>query len=390
MGVVSGRRVFGTGVRVAAAVAVAMLGLAALGQARGQAEPAAPPPVVGPVAEGDDVRATVDVTQEDDVYDLSPGMDYKARMAWSSTEEVTQGRRVLGVEGGGTYIAAVNATTNPGFPCDPTSYSLSSSGEVSDSTPLTFRFVPKDLKRPGKGLAGWFIHTPTALWKGTLSVTKPGDGLCGESYTQEGGSWFAARAYAGGSEKAGGAPMPAPTVKVQPNGDVRISGSAVSASPAGRQVVKFTIVCSSPQACFGKKVPPPPPDKKLGIGYRFLGARCIPGPAGTFRMEVRMRMIADNGDTSLLATTFATGMEAGARLETTTPGLQFTRPWRVKAKRGLVINRRYAEDFTIVTDNVSAAAEWRLRLRYKWEIPARRDITHEVLGARPVVSCATS
>ena len=369
--------------RAVVAIAVALLGLAALGQARAHAEPVAPATPVGPAAEGDDVRATVDVTQEDDVYDLSPGMDYKARMAWSSTKETTQGGRVTGVEGGGTYIAGVQASTNPGYPCDPTDYSLSSSGEVSDSTPLTFRFVPRDPKRPGKGLKGWFIHTPAAMWKGALTVTKPGSGMCGDSYTQDGGSWFAAQAFAGGSLKAGGAPMAAPTVKVRKNGDVHISGSAVYASGTTRRVVRYAILCTSPAACFGRPVIPP--RKDFTIGWKLMGQQCVPGPGNTFRMRLRMRMIADNGDISLTKATWASAMSAGARLETTTPGLQFTRDFRDRTLGNLVINHRYVHDFIVETDNVSANAEWRLHLRYRWEVSGR-DIRKDFTSPLPVVT----
>jgi hypothetical protein len=80
-------------------------------------------------------------------------------------------------------------------------------------------------------------------------------------------------------------------------------------------------------------------------------------------------------------------MTAGARLETTTPGFQFSRDFRWASKGGLVINHRYVEDFTIETDNVSAAAEWRLHLRYIWQVAGWRDIQRDVIGATPVVTC---
>ncbi len=373
------------GARVVAGVAVALLGLALAGAADGHAEPMTPPTPVGPYAEGDDVRATVDVTQNDDVYDLSPGFDYKARMAWSSTKEIRRGGRVAGVEGGGTYIGRVHASTNPGVPCDPTDYSLSESGEVSESSPLTFRIVPKDPKRPGKGLKGWFIHTPSASWKGTLSVTKPSDGMCGESYTQDGGSSFAARAFAGGPLRGGGTPMAAPRVTVQPSGDVRISGSAVYDGVGTRQVVTYAIVCSSPQACFGQVIPKP--RKALRIGWKYLGAECIPAARQTFRMRVRVRMIAANGDTSLFGRSWASGMRAGVRFEATTPGTNPSRQWVWASQGGLLPNRRYVRDFTIVTDNVSATQDWRLHIRYVWGITGWRDIERDVIGAGSVTPC---
>lgn len=370
------QRASGSAARAAAIAGVVLvaLGMTLVSQARAEA-PVPPAPSLQP-PEGDDVKASVTVYQEDDVISASPGADYRARMSWSSTGEVRTAKVVTALKGRGTFAATVGASY-PNGTCGNITESLDANGEVSDSTKLFFRFVPKDINRPELGLRGWFISTPTAQWRGTL--TSATADACGGTTTRDGGSTFQGQGFAGGNQ-IGGTPMPAPRVFRTRFGDIRITGSAQYGSGLTRQLVRFTFVCSSAAACFRL---PPVGSEGLEVGWKFRGATCVPAPDGTFRLRVKMRMIVNNGSgTSLTKATWAQGMRASARLEAPGAGLQFTRQWREERIGGLATNTRYVHDFTVLTDNVSAASVWNLHVKYVWDILGGRDHVEEFTSSR--------
>ena len=101
--------------------------------------------------------------------------------------------------------------------------------------------------------------------------------------------------------------------------------------------------------------------RSCGIGWKYLGARCVPGPAGTntFRMEVRVRMIArqrrhrrsSRGRGRRALDGRRPSRDHHARLPVHAPVA------RAVAGAGWSSTTGTSTDFTIVTDNVSAGAD---------------------------------
>lgn len=116
-------------------------------------------PVPVPAAEkpSGEIKATVTVSQEDDIFDLSPGMDYSSAMSWWSTkEEGDRSPMLTSLSGKGNFSAAVDATIV--YPletdCGNWHYKLNASGDVDSLSNLRFSFVPKDIMHPKLGLKG--------------------------------------------------------------------------------------------------------------------------------------------------------------------------------------------------------------------------------------------
>lgn len=343
--------------------------------------PASLPSVKAPTSGA--VKATVSVAQEDDVFELSPGMDYSAAMSWRSTKE--EGKRnpdLTSLSGQGTFNGAVDATLlyPPDTVCGNPHYKLNASGAVESLSNLQFSFVPKDISRPGLGLKGWSIRTPTAQWKGTMEVEKSAP--C-ENSSQDGGSTFDGATLVGGT-KTGGTRIAAPRVVVSKSGGVTISGegTVIVAGATGavskKQVIKFSVSCAQLENCFGYGE-----DGSEGLehSWKYLGASCEQGPGNTVRLRVKMRMSVRNGDGFR---NWAQGMRAQARLVPTTAGANYTRQWRGQYRGGLVQGSRYTQDFEFLTDTVSPTRDWALELKYTWDRNLDRDVVEQFKGKSPI------
>jgi hypothetical protein len=115
---------------------------------------------------------------------------------------------------------------------------------------------------------------------------------------------------------------------------------------------------------------------KLITAHAIRSVSCVPAVANTSRAEVRlwMRVVNYTG-----VGEWAKHMEARARLETTTPGIAPHSNW-VKSKTGtLVYGRKHTYNFKLLTDNKSAAADWRVHLKLVWDRPAPiKDVVRHV------------
>ncbi len=328
------------------------------------------------------MQATVSVSQEDDVFELSPGMDYSAAMSWSSTKE--EGERspdLTALSGDGKFNAAVDAALiyPPDVVCGNPRYTLNASGAVDSLSNLQFSFVPKDIRRPGLGLKGWSIRTPTAQWRGSMEIEKSAP--C-ENSMEDGGSTFDGATLVGGTKTGGGTPIAAPRVSVTKSGGVKITGEGtvlvVGATGAitKKQVIKFTVTCERLETCFGYGE-----EKNLQHAWKYLGASCEQGPGDTVRLRVRMRMSVRNGDGFR---NWAQGMRAQARLVPTGAGANFSRDWRGQYRGGLVQNGRYSQDFEFLTDTVSPTRDWALELKYTWDRNLDLDVVEQFKGKTPI------
>lgn len=364
---------------LAAAIILAGLILSSLAFAGSRAAPPVPPM---PRPTADDITATVSVFQEDDVFDLSPGLDYHARMSWASTGE--KGKRtpiVTSLSGTGNFTANAEATLlyPTGTACGNPRYSMTASGKVEPLGNLQFSFVPKDVQHPARGLKGWSVFTPITQWKGTMQIEKVAPCTNG---SEAAGSTFDGLSMVGGT-KIGGTKIAAPRVAVTASGTVTISGGATVITPSTgtvrkRQAVRFSITCSRAAICFGR-----PDDGSEGLEHssKFLGATCEKGPSGTVRMRVKMRMMVFNGDG---VSNWAQGMRAQVRLVPTSAGLNFHRDWQTQYTGSLVQGHRYSQDFEIVTDTVSPTKDWVLEFKYTWDRNGKRDVVEQVKGKTPI------
>lgn len=347
---------------------------------------ATPPPAPVPAAKkatSGAVKATLSVSQEDDVFELSPGMDYSAGMTWWSTKE--EGKRnpdLTSLSGRGKFSAAVDATLiyQPDLVCGNPRYKLNASGAVESLSNLQFSFVPKDINRPRLGLKGWSIRTPAAQWQGAMEVEKSAP--C-ENSSEDGGSTFDGATLVGGT-KTGGTRIAAPRVVVSKSGGVTISGegTVIVTGPTGaitkKQVIRFSVSCERLESCFGYG-----DDGSDGLehSWKYLGASCEKGPSGTVRLRVKMRMSVRNGDGFR---NWAQGMRAQARLVPTTAGANYTRDWRGQYKGSLVQGTRYSQDFEFLTDTVSATKSWALELKYTWDRNLDLDVVEQFKGTKPI------
>lgn len=120
---------------------------------------------------------------------------------------------------------------------------------------------------------------------------------------------------------------------------------------------------------------------------RITGVSCVAGPQNTVRAKVGVRMTVVNYD-GITGLDWATHMKVKARLISTTPGLNITRPWKSFTSDYLPQNKRHVRDLSVVTDNVSGTASWKLEVKMIWD---RTAPTPDVVEKRTVAfnaSCA--
>lgn len=115
---------------------------------------------------------------------------------------------------------------------------------------------------------------------------------------------------------------------------------------------------------------------RLIRSHTVLSVACVPGPNNTVRARVRVRMRVVNysgiGD-------WADHMQAKARLEPTTTGLNYTRRWASWKTPYLTQDRKHTYVMNLTTDNVSGTASWRVHLKLTWHRPAPiRNISKDV------------
>lgn len=103
--------------------------------------------------------------------------------------------------------------------------------------------------------------------------------------------------------------------------------------------------------------------------HKIQPATCIPGPGGTVRAHVKLRMRVVNYD-GVLKGDWADHMEAKIRLESTTPGLQYTRVWKGSKTPYLTTNRTHTYNWALTSDNLSDSADWRVHVKLIWHRPA--------------------
>ncbi len=103
--------------------------------------------------------------------------------------------------------------------------------------------------------------------------------------------------------------------------------------------------------------------------YNVQPAKCIPGPGGTVRAHVKLWMRVVNYD-GVLKGDWADHMEAKIRLESTTPGLQYTRVWKHSKSPYLTQNKTHKYNWGLTSDNLSDSADWRVHVKLIWHRPA--------------------
>ena len=112
--------------------------------------------------------------------------------------------------------------------------------------------------------------------------------------------------------------------------------------------------------------------------YNVQPAKCIPGPSGTVRAQVKGWMRVVNYD-GVLKGDWADHMEAKIRLEATTPGWQYTRVWKHSKTAYLTQNRTHTYNWDLTSDNLSERADWRVHVKLIWHRPAPiRNVTKDV------------
>ena len=156
---------------------------------------------------------------------------------------------------------------------------------------------------------------------------------------------------------------------------------------AGKARHRTAYVLATAVAAVGALVAPATGQAKtpdLIAHYNWLSTTCVPAAQGTVRAKVVVRMIVVNHEG--LGGDWAQRMRAEARLITTTPGLQYSRAWKKVKTPILTINRRHSYTMTVITDNVSPNAEWKVQLKLIWDRPTQRDVVKEKTG-KFVASC---
>lgn len=143
--------------------------------------------------------------------------------------------------------------------------------------------------------------------------------------------------------------------------------------------VALTAVAVAPQGAAAAKAP------RLVRSHTVLGVTCVPGPSNTVRARVKVRMRVVNYDG---IGDWADHMQAKARLEPTTAGLNYSRRWASWKTPYLTQNRKHTYVITMTTDNVSGTASWRAHIKLTWHRPAPiRNISVDVYK-RFNASCA--
>ncbi len=126
----------------------------------------------------------------------------------------------------------------------------------------------------------------------------------------------------------------------------------------------------SPQQALAKKPP------RLIHNNSAVSVTCVAGPANTVRARIGVRMTVVNYDG---IGDWADHMEAKARLEPTTGGLNYFRSWGSDKTPYLIQNKRHAYNMRALTDNVSATADWQVHVKLIWHRPAPiRNVTKDL------------
>ena len=126
----------------------------------------------------------------------------------------------------------------------------------------------------------------------------------------------------------------------------------------------------APQQALAKKAP------RLIHNNSGVGVACVAGPANTVRAKTTGRMTVVNYDG---IGDWAKAMQAKARLEPTTSGLNYSRVWRSTKTGYLTQNKRHVFGFSVLTDNVSANADWQVHVKLIWDRPwPIKDITKNI------------
>jgi hypothetical protein len=107
----------------------------------------------------------------------------------------------------------------------------------------------------------------------------------------------------------------------------------------------------------------------LITAHNVQSARCMRGARGTVRAQVKGWMRVVNYD-GVLKGDWADHMEAKIRLESTTPGWQYTRVWKHSTTAYLTQNRTHTYNWDLTSDNLSDRADWRVHVKLIWHRPA--------------------
>jgi len=133
---------------------------------------------------------------------------------------------------------------------------------------------------------------------------------------------------------------------------------AWAAIVAGLAVACGLVIAGAPSQGAAAKAP------DLIRSHKWLSVQCVPGPSNTVRARIKVRMTVVNYEG--LGGDWADHMEAKARLEPTTAGLNFTRRWSSWKTPYLVINKRHSYVINLTTDNLSATKAWKVHLKLIW------------------------
>ena len=154
--------------------------------------------------------------------------------------------------------------------------------------------------------------------------------------------------------------MPYPATEDDSNMHAHRLPAAVLASAAITGALALTAASAEPAQA---KAP------TLIATHNIQPAKCIPGPSDTVRAHVKLWMRVVNYD-GVLKGDWADHMEAKIRLESTTPGLQYTRVWKHSKSPYLTTNRTHKYNWGLTSDNLSDRADWRVHVKLIWHRPA--------------------
>lgn len=103
----------------------------------------------------------------------------------------------------------------------------------------------------------------------------------------------------------------------------------------------------------------------LITAHKLRSISCVSKGADTVSAQVKLTMSVVNyhGKRGL---DWADHMEAKARLEATTAGLNYSRNWHAQKTPYLTQDKRHAYNFNLVTDNLRPDASWRVHIKLIW------------------------
>lgn len=150
----------------------------------------------------------------------------------------------------------------------------------------------------------------------------------------------------------------------------RTNHGAIGFLVGGALAVALAATAVAPQPATAADPP------RLIRSHTVLSVACVPGPSNTVRAQVKVRMRVVNYDG---IGDWADHMQAKARLEPTTTGLNYSRTWSSSKTEYLTQNRKHTRVMTLLTDNVSGTASWKVHLKLTWHRPAPiRNISKDV------------